>query len=188
MTETDESSAIPLIDASVLKPYGSFAVLACPPDQGDAAFALLGTIARRVARDVRVGTVAVVHSGLRGLDQYLTSGQVGANRVDQAGGFVYRAVKPPSWALPDSPYADVENQLALILRRRNLLALTGDGGLRKSVVRWLLRHPQQLLGIVDADILQGAFLSGEGKVLWLRGAHAVRAENLVHVMRPGGIR
>lgn len=99
---------------------------------------------------------------------------LGAGGLDQAGGFVYRTIRPPSWAMPDSPYADVEHELALVMRRGQLLALSGPGALRKSVVRWLQRNPQQVLRTVDADVLQGAFLSGEGKVLWLRGAHAPR--------------
>jgi hypothetical protein len=174
MADNSEHHPISLIETSVIKPYGSFTILECPADHGEAAFALLATVAKRISRDVRVGTVAVVHTGLSGSDQYLNSRQPGGRGVDQAGGFVYRTMRPPSWAMPDSPYEDVAYELALVVRCRNLLALSGDGALRKSVARWLQRNPQQLLSIVDPDILQGAFLSGEGKVLWLRGAHAPR--------------
>lgn len=159
----------------MLRPYTSMLMLECPDGQGEAAFALLWEFAGRASRNIRLGEVAVVASGLSDIQPYPGSGRGDPRMVDQIDALIYRTTRPPSWAQSDSAYADTTNQLVVILRRRNLLALHCESGLRDAVIRRLARQPQVLLRLVPGDLLQGAFLRGAAKVLWMRGAHSPRA-------------
>lgn len=174
MTNPDEP-VLPSIRAVALKPYASLTMMQCPDDQREAAFALLWTATIKASCDIRGGVVTITESGLTDIAQYLNTDNSGADAIDEANAFIYRTERPCSWAQPDSGHVDSRNLLSLIIRRRNLLALHCESSVREAILRWLAKQPQRLLRIVPQDILQGAFLKGEAKVLWLRGAHSPRA-------------
>jgi hypothetical protein len=170
-----DTPTLPQIPSSMLKPYASLTMLECPDDQRAEAVALLADICMRLSRDVRNATVAIVASGLADAQQFLTLTAAGNNQIEQLDGFVYRVSRPPSWGYADAGFVDSDNALCLIARRRRLIALYGNATLRNALVAWLLKYPQPFLRLVPQNILQGAFLRGEAKVLWLRGAHSPRA-------------
>lgn len=64
--------------------------------------------------------------------------------------------------------------LALALRLGNLIAVHCDSALRNAIQGWLDRTPRPPLSRVPPEVLQGAFLIGEAKGLWLRGTHPRR--------------
>jgi hypothetical protein len=170
----DDKPAVPSIPATALKPYASLMLMQCPDDQREAAFAFLWTATLKASCNVRVGSVTVTESGLMEVERYLSPSGADSDPIDEINAFIYRTERPPSWAQPDSGYVDERNSLSLIVRRRSLLALHCDSSVRDAVMRLLAKQPQTLLRIVPQDLLQGAFLKGEAKVLWLRGAHAPR--------------
>jgi hypothetical protein len=171
---TPDEASLPAIQVNALRPYASLVMFQCPHGQQQAAFALLWAAIVKATCAVRIGSTAVIESGLAGIEQYLGNSNPSFESIDEANGFIYRTQRPSSWAQPTSEYIDTRYFLALIIRRRSLLALHCESSARDSVLRWLSRNPQTLLRLVPEDILQGAFLKGEAKVLWLRGAHAPR--------------
>lgn len=95
--------------------------------------------------------------------------------VDQLVGFVYQKTSTPGWAKPDVPYKDVSNELLVIVRRGALVAVHGDASLRQAILRWIDSDSPPPFRRVSAAILQGAFLRGAARGLWLHGVHPHRA-------------
>jgi hypothetical protein len=91
--------------------------------------------------------------------------------VAQIDGFVYRLEKRPAWATVSAPLQDVQHGLAIALRRGKLIAVSCDQSLRDAVNRWLKGKSTPPLRQVSANLIQGAFVRGETKGLWLRGTH-----------------
>jgi hypothetical protein len=173
MDEFDTSP--PLIPSRALKPYASLLMMQCPDNQSREAFKLLRKKIINASCTARIGSVTVSGSGLVGIEQYLASNNSPTIRIDEADAIICRAERPPRWAQPNSEFIDTVNSLSLILRRQNLFAVHCDQSIRNVIVRWLENDSQDILSLVSQDLLQGAFLKGEAKVLWLRGAHAPRS-------------
>jgi hypothetical protein len=165
---TDAVSAGPIASRS-LRPYISLLFLQCTAGSPEIAFGGLTVFMRKSARR-RQGAYTELRSGFASSDPSLQGGpeQGGFDQVD---GFIYRIESSPSWAVPGSGYVDVRNVLSIALRRGLALAVYCEPSLRDAVVRWIRREPRPPLARVPQSILQGAFLRGEAKGLWLHGTH-----------------
>jgi hypothetical protein len=162
----------PLIKADDLKPYASLMILESTSQDHESMMDALCDQMQRASLKVRSPNQAVVvASGIADIDAYLATSLV-SGRVDQAWGFVYRKTLLPAWAALHSGYSNVEHEIGVVLRRNSLIAVHCNGSLRTSMQNWLDRFPRPSLRRVDPAILQGAFLKGDAKGLWLRGAQA----------------
>jgi hypothetical protein len=94
-----------------------------------------------------------------------------ARGVDQISGFIHRIESNPSWAIPGAQYIDIRHALSIALRRGQIFAIHCDSSTRAMLTRWLKREPRPPLRQVSQNIVQGAFLRGEAKGLWLHGTH-----------------
>jgi len=74
-----------------------------------------------------------------------------------------------------SIFRDTTYHLGIVIRRNDLIAVHCPGALRTSLQRWLDRPPRPQLERVEPAVLNGAFLTGEAKGLWLRGAQSPTA-------------
>jgi hypothetical protein len=166
---TDAVSAGPITPRS-LRPYISLLFLQCTAGSPEIAFSGLTAFMRKSARR-RQGAYTELRSGFASSDPFLR-GSPEQRGFDQVDGFIYRIESSPSWAVPGSGYADVRNVLSIALRRGLVLAVYSEPTLRDAVVRWLRREPRPPLARVSQSVLQGAFLRGEAKGLWLHGTHA----------------
>ena len=117
-----------------------------------------------------------LRSGFASSDPFLR-GSPEQRGFDQVDGFIYRIESSPSWAVP----VRVRRRPQRAGRRAGrglVLAVYCEPRLRDAVVRWLRRGPRPPLARVSQSVLQGAFLRGEAKGLWLHGTH------LRSVLRP----
>lgn len=156
-----------------LRPFASILILECTGSNPAQAFLRLVQEAKRFRANARA-TTAIIATGLSGADNLFTDNNGNTNGFDEIDAFVLRRDTPPSWAQVDSGYVDIEHQLFLALRRRILVGVHCDPAVRDRLLRWIDREPKPELRRVDHAILQGAFIQGEAKGLWLRGTHARR--------------
>jgi hypothetical protein len=171
---TEPATELPEVPSTWLRPYASFLVLRCVGEDRPAAFRLLLDFMKR-PRSSRAGTSwAIVASGFGEISSFLREEGTGADGLDELDGIIHQKQSPPSWAAIDSEYTEVHYSLAIALRRQELIALHCDAALRDAVQKWLDRPPRPPLMRVPPEVLQGAFLTGEAKNLWLRGTHARR--------------
>lgn len=63
----------------------------------------------------------------------------------------------------------------IILRRSGLVAVHAPQALRDTVLRWLDKDPPAPFRRVSPAVLQGAFLQGAARGMWLNGTHVRRA-------------
>jgi hypothetical protein len=134
-------------------------------------------VAKANRRRQNPGTeVSVVASGLE--DQALT--RTGTS-FDQGAATVWRRRRQAAWAVEASPYADIEHELLLCLRRGSLVALLGPDAVRAAVERWIAKPPRPPIRRVRAGIMNASLLSdGEAKTMWLtnvRGSTASRPDS-----------
>lgn len=170
MADTAPEAVLPTIQAGQLKPYASLLVIESIDNEVERASDILWRIVERAARKVRPPTsVVMIASGLSGIGGYLAQGG-----VDAISGSVFQKVSVPNWAQPEAGFSDTTSHLALLVRRRRLFALHCSPPVREIVQRWLDGHGRPYFNRIPTAILQGAFLQGEAKVLWLRGAHTPR--------------
>lgn len=163
----------PLVDPGVLKPYASLMILrSTGQDHESAMSALCNHMIRASARARNGNTSVIVASGLGDVSGYLHLGE----RADEDGGlddlwaFVYRRVRVPGWSVAESGYSDTEHELGVVIRRNRLIAVHCNASLRTTIQTWLDKSPRPPLERVAPPVLNGAFLRGEAKGLWLRGA------------------
>jgi hypothetical protein len=166
-SESDITKTIP---AGALRPYASFLILQCIEQNKEDALGELLKFMRQHNTDRSGVSWSVVATGIDGIANLPRIGQ-----IDQIDGIVYQRQGVPSWAKPNSDYHDVTYSLALALRIDNLIAVHCDPSLRDALQRWLDRTPKLPLSRVPPEVLQGAFLTGEARGLWLRGTHSRRS-------------
>jgi hypothetical protein len=134
------------------------------------AFTELMAFMRESRRDRPRSTYTLVRSGFTDIDRFRRNTQR-PHGVDQIDGFVYRLEKYPAWATGSAPFQDVQHGLAIVLRRGKLIAVSCDQSLRDAVSRWLKGKSTPPFRVVSRALIQGAFVRGETKGLWLRGTH-----------------
>jgi hypothetical protein len=158
------------IAPGLLRPYISLMFLECTSDREQHAFAKLLAFMKEARQGRSRSTYNLVRSGFTDIDRF-RRGNAQPHGVDQIDGFVYRLEKRPAWATGSAAFADVQHGLAIVLRRGKLLAVCCDQSLRDAVDRWLKGKSAPPFRLVSANLIQGAFVRGETKGLWLRGTH-----------------
>ncbi|HEV2890379.1 MAG TPA: hypothetical protein VGX28_08375 [Frankiaceae bacterium] len=133
--------------------------------------ALVNHVRKRVLSS-RAGEVAIV---AQGIDDDAVDGQDRDESLDYVDGLLYRQAKPPGWATRDSPYVDVIFELVLYARRRRLIAVHCSSAIQESLLNWLDGEPAPPLRLVPPGILNGTFLRGRTRSLWLHGTHPHRS-------------
>jgi hypothetical protein len=125
---------------------------------------------RRARKSRAHNTFIGVASGFGNVSSLLRSNPESYG-IDQIDGSIFRLESNPSWAKPGSTYVDTRHVLTVALRRGRIFAIYCDPPLRKAIARWLNREPRPPFRRVSQNILQGAFLRGEAKGMWLHGTH-----------------
>jgi hypothetical protein len=163
------------VAAQNLVPFASLVLLrSTGPDNGLAVKSMANRMTQ-AARSVRSGTrVEIVATGLSGASDYLRA-DGGDEGIDELWAFVYQVRREPSWSADASTYTDTKHELGIIARRGDLLAVHCPGALRSRLQRWLDGRVRPSFERVEPAVLNGAFLRGEAKGLWLRGAQSPTA-------------
>jgi hypothetical protein len=175
MAPTVDEPELPLVAAQDLRPFASLMILQSTGPNRDLAVSVLSNRMTLAARKVRTGNRAeVVASGIAGAGGYLRTG-ADDEGIDEVWAFVYRTDREPSWSAGRPEFTDTKYELGLIIRRNDLIGIHCSGPLRSKLQNWLDRPPRPQLERVEPAILNGAFLTGEAKGLWLRGAQAPTA-------------
>src|SRR5258708_748207 len=102
------------IQPAWVAPYASFMVLMCT---GNDEVAAIGELLARVKQNLTSGRghpVQMQASGIAGVERLLRSPAGEASGHDQIEALLYRREKPPSWALANAPYADVEHHILIV--------------------------------------------------------------------------
>jgi hypothetical protein len=162
------------VDPSWLKPFGSFLILDCVASAPSPAVEQLVEAIKTRLRRRRGGTATVVQGELQGTVP-LAETSADAPAIEQVAALVYRVERPPSWGTADAPYMDTRHELMVVLRYHRFVAVHGDQSLRDGVLRWLDNDPPPPFRRVSRSVLQGAFLRGAARGLWLHGTHARRS-------------
>lgn len=171
----EDDAELPLVAADELKPYCSLMILRSTGQNHQLAVQTLANQMSRAARTTRGGGRSdIVASGLSGASGYVRAGG-DSDGIDEVWAFVYRKIDEPAWSVDSSVFTDTTYQLGVIVRRNDLIAAHCPGALRRSLQKWLDRPPRPQLERVESAILNGAFLTGEAKGLWLRGAQSPMA-------------
>ena len=158
-----------------LKPYASILLLEClSNNQGQAFEQLISYTKSRLQRagDDRVRMLANGFGDMGTLAR--TAGNGRPRAFDQVLGYVYVRAQPPSWVTADAGYVDVKHEVFVAMRQDRLVAIHCEGSVRDILQRWITREPPPPFRRISSGVLQGAFLRGEAKGLWLRGTHARR--------------
>ena len=175
MAPTEDDAELPPVAAQSLMPFASLMLLRSTGPTHELAVRLLANRIMQAARKVRAGNkVEILASGLSGASNYRRA--VGDDDgIDELWAFVYQVRRDPSWSAESSPYTDTKHELGLIIRRNDLIGVHGAGSLRSKLQRWLDGRVRPPFERVEPAILNGAFLKGEAKGLWLRGAQSPTA-------------
>jgi hypothetical protein len=158
------------ITPGILRPYISLLFLECTGSNEQHAFGKLLTFLNEARRDRSRSSYTLLKSGFTDIDRFRRD-NARPDGVDQIDGFIYKIEKRPSWAADNAPFTDVQHGLAVVLRRGKLLAVCCEQSLRDAVDRWLMREPPPPLRLISENLIQGAFVRGETKGLWLHGTH-----------------
>ena len=167
---TVPADSTPAIGAQSLRPYISLLFLQGDVGQEELAFAKLAQFMMTARARRAQGASVLEGAGIAGASEFLRDGS-GAHGVDQIYGFVHRIEASPGWAIPGSGYLDICHSLCIVLRRARIFAIYCDSSMRSAIGRWLRRDPRPPLRRVSPNVVQGAFLRGEAKGLWLHGTH-----------------
>jgi hypothetical protein len=159
-----------LIDPDALRPYISLLFLECTSNRADLTFSKLADFIKNARKSRARSTCTALESGFDNISAFLRSDPESFG-IDQIDGFTYKLESNPSWAMPGSAYVDTHHVLSVALRRGRIFAVYCEPSLRDTIARWLKREPRPPLTRVSQNILQGAFLRGEAKGLWLHGTH-----------------
>ena len=159
-----------VMDSRSLRPYISLLFLQCATEQEELAFARLSDFMRRTRERRARGANILLAAGIGGVAGFLRDSPA-SRGVDQIDGFVHKIEANPSWAMSGATYIDIRHTLSIILRRGRIFAVYCDASMRSAVAKWLKREPRPPLEQVSQNIVQGAFLRGEAKGLWLHGTH-----------------
>ena len=161
----------PLVDPNALKPYASLMILQIT---GQDPTLVLRTLCNQMARAsgrARAGNSSMIlASGVGDVSQYLRTDDNGPGDLDDIWAFIYQRQLVPGWSVIESRYTNTEHELGVVIRRNKLIAIHCNPPLRSAIQTWLDRPPRPLLERVAPAVLNGAFLAGETKGLWLRGA------------------
>jgi hypothetical protein len=165
-----EADSIDHIVPESLRPYISLLFLECMSEQNDLAFRkLVGFMnSARKCREHHEWTA--LKAGFNDVSSFLRT-EPREYGIDQLDGFIFKLESNPSWATPGSTYVDTHHVLSIVMRRGQIFAIYCDPPLRGAIERWLRREPRPPFIRVSQNILQGAFLRGDAKGLWLRGTH-----------------
>jgi hypothetical protein len=165
-----EADSIDHIALASLRPYISLLFLECTSEQKDLAFRKLVGFMNDARKCREHHKWTAVKAGFNDISSFLrtNSREYG---IDQLDGFIYKLESNPSWATPGSAYVDTHYVLSVVMQRGRIFAISCDPPLRSSITRWLRREPRPPFIRVSQSILQGAFLRGDAKGLWLRGTH-----------------
>lgn len=172
---TNAKPVLPQVNTSVLRPYASMLILQTTDVPTAVAFQRLVDFLRSKATTVRNSSATIVANGFPDGTLPVTDGTGDDDRFEEADVFITRRTGAPSWLKADGGYEDTKHELCVVMRRDQLIAVHCDSRLRDALQRWLDSSPPPPLRRVGVDILQGAFLQGEAKGLWLRGTHARRS-------------
>lgn len=167
MTHVGNTEPI-VLDA--LRPYISLLFLECTGNREDFAFGKLVDFMKKTRKSRAHNTCTALGSGFVNISAFLRNDPESYG-VDQIDGFIYKLESNPSWAMPGSAYVDTRHVLSIALRRGRISAVYCESSLRDAIARWLKREPRPPLTRVSQNVLQGAFLRGEAKGLWLHGTH-----------------
>jgi hypothetical protein len=159
-----------VIGPGLLRPYVSLVFLESASGREQHDFTKLIAFMKEARGDQQASPYTLLRSGFTDIDRFRRS-PARPHGVDQMDGFVYRLEKRPAWSTDSAPFQDVQHGLAIALRRGKLIAVSCDQSLREAVTRWLKGKSMPPLRQVSANLIQGAFVRGETKGLWLRGTH-----------------
>lgn len=172
MAANEDGENLPLVDPGDLKPYASLMIMrSTGQDHSLAMRTLCRHIARASGKSKLGNSSLIVASGIGDVSQYLRASVGGPGDLDEMWAFIYRRDLVPGWSVIESRYRDTEHGLGIVVRRNNLIAAHCSASLRSTIQTWLDKAPRPPLERVTPGILQGAFLKGEAKGLWLRAAH-----------------
>ncbi|TDC79141.1 hypothetical protein [Actinomadura sp. 7K507] len=171
-------NSLSLITENPLRPYISLLFLECTnePDElifdqpDELAFDMLMSFMRSAIKSRENRTYTLLGAGFNdGLIEAIRSNYT--STIDQIDGFIYKLEAPPSWVTSESIYIDTTHSLVIALRRGRMFAIHCEAPLREKILNWMKREPRPPFSQVSRSVLQGAFLRGEAKGLWLRGTH-----------------
>jgi hypothetical protein len=164
------SSNVETIATEALRPYVSLLFLECVSGQEALAFAKLTDFMERARRTRPHATWTTIGHALNNVSTLLRP-DTESPGVDQIEAFVHKIESSPSWVVPGRGYIDTRHELSIAMRRGRIFAVCCDSQLREALMRWLQHEPRPPFTRVSQNILQGAFLRGEAKGLWLHGTH-----------------
>jgi hypothetical protein len=157
-----------MVDRADLVPYIS-AVLARAPASG--LDSLLSTLVEEVVKIIPKVDSGTNRAVVERIDPAATS--VGAGTLHSAG-LIYSETRSPRWA-PGTAMQDVTHQLVLVCRRARTIAIvTTDPGMGRRLYGLFGSADSASFGKLaklPAAQLNGAFLGGETRTVWMSGLH-----------------
>jgi hypothetical protein len=159
-----------IIDPGILRPYVSLMFLEYTGERETQDFSKLLAFMKGARKDRQRSTYTLLRSGFSDIERFLRS-DARPHGADQIDGFIYKLETVPAWAATGAPYTDIRHVLAIVLRRGRMLAISCEQSLRDAIGKWLRREPRPPYRLISQNLIQGAFLRGEAKGLWLHGTH-----------------
>jgi hypothetical protein len=166
---------VPAVNVNQIRPYASAVLLEYTGnDAGSAVSAIVRQLKTLKTRERAGRSVTIVASGLSLPDPLAAAADAVQEREIETDGFICEVRQPPNWAAPDAPFTEITFDLAVVLRRRRLVAVHADQGLIGAIQTWLDKRPSPAFQRIPVGVLNAVLLKGEAKGLWLRGTHARR--------------
>jgi hypothetical protein len=151
---------------ATLRPYVSLIVLERTENSDDLlAFQWLVKFLGQPGRQMPDRVTSVVADSPA--DESVPTEVLAALGFDQVAGFVRQHQSPPAWATPNVEFVDLKHDLTLALRRGRLIAVRAENDVTRRLQTWL-NEPARPYRRIAPEVLEGAFLQGEAKMLWLQ--------------------
>ncbi len=158
------------VDGKAIRPFSAAVILEAPNLVPADAITRLGERVKEMALGRSGRDVEIVASGLVNDDS-----QPEGAFLDGIDAIVVKRSRAPRWWIPSGGFSDVEHELVVWAHRGGLFAVACNGPLREALLRWLDEVPPPPFRRIADHVLEAAFLRGETKGLWLRGAHPRRS-------------
>jgi hypothetical protein len=179
-----ESETLRLLD---LAPYFSITVLQCAGADPAVDFDTLVRFVRRSVDSIGRASGVDVRSEVKLSAQDVVEdwGTLRELGFDGLYGVSREVRRPPGWVYHDAGLIDVVNELVIVVRRNNLVAICGPSPSDAQLRKWIHREAAPFR-FLPTDVLAGTF-HGDGKMIWMRGVHRRRSSK-ADSKAMGGIR